>query len=543
MQINPIEIFKEYENSVSFKSALGARGLYEQAKINERFFIGDQWYGAKCGNERPLVRHNIIKRIGDFKMAQVLSSPISVNFSADGIPNTVGIKGKQRLYERMSGAETPLSFKDKADNDEISLVMSALSSYQKATAERVGLNNLCSTLLKNAYISGTGILYTYWDSEVNTGLYADEEENTIIKGDISCEVLDALNVYFGDPSLTVCEEQPYIIIAGRHSLSSVIAEAEKFGGDVGRIAELGKSTDDSKILVLTKLFKSINKDGQCTVKCVKVTEKYVVRPLFDTGLHLYPLSVFNWETRSDRMYGESEITYLIPNQIAINRMITAQVWSAMTSGMPMMVVNGDTVSSELTNDPGQIIKIYGSNEDVAGAVKYVTPPDFSSNFTASINDLINNTLTQSGANEAALGDSRPDNASAIITLQKAATMPLQLIKNRFYSFVEDFSRVWVDFWLTKYGNRRIKIEDENGIWYMPFNAERYKNLMITARVEVGPDNVYSTADSINTLTALYEKGIINRRQFLKRLPVGIVPDMNGLLLELEDEEEKTDDSK
>ena len=132
--------------------------------------------------------------------------------------------------------------------------------------------------------------------------------------------------------------------------------------------------------------------------------------------------------------------------------------------------------------------------------------------------------------------------SVLRTLQKAATLPLELIKNRFYSFVEDFSRVWVDFWISKYGNRRIKIEDENGIWYMPFNAERYKNLMITARVEVGPDNSYSTADSINTLTALYEKGIINKRQYLKRMPVGIVPDLNGLLLELEDEEAQANDS-
>lgn len=541
MKINPTEIFKEYQKGVDFKNLMGARGLYEQSKINERFFIGDQWHGANCGNERPLVRHNIIKRIGDFKMAQVLSAPLSVNFSADGIPNTVGIKTKGKAYEKFS--DNTMQFLGAADNDEINLVMSALSNYQKVTAERVNLNSLCSNLLKNAYITGTGILYTYWDSDIDTGLYADEFHNSHIKGDINCEVLDSLNVYFGDPALTTVQEQPYILIAGRHSILSVLDEADRFGGQISLISKKETVTEDGKVLVLTKLFKSVNKDGSVTVKCTKVTEKGVVRPVFDTGLHLYPISVFNWENRSDRIYGESEITYLIPNQIAINRMITAQVWSAMTSGMPMMVVNGDTVSGELTNDPGQIIKIYGSNEDVSGAVKYVTPPDFSSNFANSISDLINNTLTQSGANEVALGDSRPDNASALITMQKAATLPLQLIKNRFYSFVEDFSRVWVDFWISKYGNRRIKIEDENGIWYMPFNAERYKNLIITARVEVGPDNIYSAAESINTLTALYEKGIINKKQYLKRLPVGIVPDLSGLLLELQNEEEVKDDSK
>ena len=55
--------------------------------------------------------------------------------------------------------------------------------------------------------------------------------------------------------------------------------------------------------------------------------------------------------------------------------------------MPIMTVNGDTVSGEITNDPGQIIKVYGTNEDVAGAVHFVTPPDFSQNFRTNIESL------------------------------------------------------------------------------------------------------------------------------------------------------------
>ena len=40
-------------------------------------------------------------------------------------------------------------------------------------------------------------------------------------------------------------------------------------------------------------------------------------------------------------------------------MITSGVWSAMSTGMPTLVVNGDIVDGEITNDPGQIIKVYG----------------------------------------------------------------------------------------------------------------------------------------------------------------------------------------
>ena len=103
----PFEIYEEYRKAADFKSALGKRGLYEQNRINERFYIGDQWYGAKCGNDRPLVRHNIIKRIGDYKMSQILSAPLSVSFSAAADRSHIGSEtlyppsGPLPLYEQL----------------------------------------------------------------------------------------------------------------------------------------------------------------------------------------------------------------------------------------------------------------------------------------------------------------------------------------------------------------------------------------------------------------------------------------------------------
>ena len=88
----PARVTDEYRQAVHYKSGLGVRGLYEQNRINERFMVGDQWHGARCGTDRPLVRHNIIKRIGDYKMAMVGNDPLSVNYSADGVPNTLELK-------------------------------------------------------------------------------------------------------------------------------------------------------------------------------------------------------------------------------------------------------------------------------------------------------------------------------------------------------------------------------------------------------------------------------------------------------------------
>ena len=87
MQNTPQKIHSQYVKGCDFKSALGAKGMFEQNKINERFYIGDQWYGAKCGNDRPLVRHNVIKRIADYKISTVLNNPLNVIYSADGVPS------------------------------------------------------------------------------------------------------------------------------------------------------------------------------------------------------------------------------------------------------------------------------------------------------------------------------------------------------------------------------------------------------------------------------------------------------------------------
>ena len=103
---DPALVMEEYQAGTSFKSALGDRGMYDQNKINERFYVGDQWYGANAGSDRPLVRHNVIKRIGDYKMAVVGSSPVTVSYSAEGIPNTIGTQERiQPIREQLSAGQ------------------------------------------------------------------------------------------------------------------------------------------------------------------------------------------------------------------------------------------------------------------------------------------------------------------------------------------------------------------------------------------------------------------------------------------------------
>lgn len=84
-------------------------------------------------------------------------------------------------------------------------------------------------MLRNAYCTGTGVLYTWWDDTVRTGLYADISRTAPVKGDIACEALDIDNVYFGDPNEEDVQKQPYILVAQRRSVRALRQEALRAG--------------------------------------------------------------------------------------------------------------------------------------------------------------------------------------------------------------------------------------------------------------------------------------------------------------------------
>lgn len=522
----PEQVQAEYRQATDYKRQLGGRGLYEQTRINERFYSGDQWYGVNCGDSRPLVRYNVIKRIGDYKMAVVGAQPVSVRFSAEGVPVTAA---SRELVEHYRSALRQGDKPDALPAEAAAQAMAAaLTDYFGTTARRLKLEDLKQRVLRNAYISGTGVLYTYWDDRIRTGLYADEAKTAPIYGDIMAEVLDIEQVYMGDPSVEDIQQQPYVIIAQRRPVSEIQRLAKAHG--CRRYGEI--KGEDGHATLLTRFWKEWDEAGNTVVKAVQVCGTVTVREAWDLGVKLYPLSVFRWEEKRHQCYGESEIPYLIPNQIAINRTISAGVWAVMMMGMPMMLVNGDVVTQPITNDPGQIIPVYGSGEEVRDAVRYVDPPAFSSQLDANVQGLIRDTMTQAGVSTTLLGDVEPHNTSAIIAVREASLMPLTMMQNRFYTFIEDVARVWAEFWMAMYGSRGLKIAEEQGVWYMPFDGNLCRSLLLSVGVDVGSADAFSDSRTVETLDNLYTHGIINAKQYLSRLPRGTVPRIEALLQEM-----------
>ncbi len=523
-----------------YKNSIGDKGIHDQARINERFFVGDQWHGVNAGNEKPLTRRNIIKRIGEYKMATIGSAPIAVNYSAEGVPDTADISASDAVRAQMINGETP---QGKTSDAEVSVVMGALTDYFKITAERLKYDDKKDQLLRNAYISGTGILYTYWDSSIRTGLYADEGRTMAITGDINCEVLDIENVVFGDPNNEEVESQPYIIIARRMDVEAVRREAEMYGQATDDIVPDGQNgyyrnagdrgedepADSKRVTVITKLYKKYDDKGNCTVWGMTVTEKAVVRPEWNLLIHRYPIAKFIWERRRSCAYGDSEITYQIPNQIALNQAHSISVWAMQNTGMPKTVINGDLIPDGISNDPAEVVKIYGSAEDMMSAIRYVAPPNYGAAFINFTDAFAQNVLMDNGANDAALGNFRPDNATAIVQAREAAIAPMQMYQNRFYSTNEDVARIWADFWITMYGKRSIKVNDSGATRYMVFDAERYRDLVITARIDVGASTLWSEAVSISNLGNLLSGQLISFIEYLERIPKGLIPDVTGLI--------------
>lgn len=546
VKLTPKEIFDEYKAGNEYKASIGDQGIFEQSKMNERFYVGDQWYGAQAGNTRPLVRHNIIKRIGEYKISAIGAAPIAVNFSADGVPdNTSFEKDKKQMNTLIGMGDDPFLADAEPTPVETSVIMTAMSDYFAVSSERLKFNELCEDALRDAYISGTSFIYTYWDSDIMTGLYADESHQTPIKGDVACEVLNVENVNLGDPNNSDIQSQPYIIISQRKMLGDVKREAKRNhqnqenikedkaetylvnGGDRGE----NEPENSKRVTVLTKLWKEYNEDGNTfKIYGIRVTENAVVRPKWDLNITLYPIAKFCWERRKSCAYGDSEVTYLIPNQIAINRAWTSGVWGTMNTGSPKLIINTDTYDGEITNDPGQILRLNNlGDRSVDFAVKYLQPPSFVNSFETLVNAIASNTLADSGATDAALGNIRPDNASAIIQTREAALQPLQIVQNRYYSFIEDCARIRADFWVNMYGDRSLKVVDREGTRYVPFHADRYKNLVINAKVDVGASTLWSASVVISTLDALLQAGLITFQQYLERIPKGLIPDVTGLI--------------
>ena len=501
-EMTPQKVSKEYEAGLSFNQGIE---LYDCVQTNENFFIGKQWEGVKS-NGLPTPVFNFLKRVVLFSVA---------NVSTDNL--------KLHAKRMPSSGQMPAYMAE--------LLADILNDQFASIFEFNKMGSCIREFCRNAAVDADGCTYTYWDSGVDTGQPS--------KGAIRTEVLMNTQVMFGNPNSRDVQSQPYILIERRMLVKDAKRRAKANGSEAYLITADEKESGDphldnlggDKVTVLLRLWRD---EDTGTIHGYECTRNAEIRKPWDLGIKLYPITWMNWDYVQDCYHGQAMITGLIPNQIFVNKLFAMSMISLMTLAYPKVVFDKTKVS-KWSNRVGAAIAVNGNVDNVA---KIMDPASISPQISQFIDIAIGYTQKFLGASDVALGDTRPDNTSAIIALQRAAATPMELTKQNLLQSIEDLGRIYMEFMSEYYGNRFVEVPGPNGQGkvIVPFDFSILKEIPFTVELDVGASSYWSEIASMQTLDNLLMQGKISTVEYLKRIPAGQITDRETLIAVLEEQE-------
>ena len=505
--------WKLYERGLDFNASIN---LEDTVRVNENFFIGKQWEGV-ISNGLPTPVFNFLKRVCCFTVATITSDNIKVNASPlSATPNTTSLVEPVRIINEELDALTELN----------------------------NIPSLMREFARNAAVDGDGCLYTWWDPDAETGQDA--------KGCIRTEIVENLRVHFGNPNDRDVQSQPWIILERREIISAAQAEAKENGFETWRNIggdgdntnpDAAKETTD-KVTTILLFWRDTKTRHIWAYKCARGSS---IREPWDLGIKLYPISWLNWDYIQDCFHGQAMITGLIPNQIFVNKLWAMSQLSLMTTAFPKVVYDATRVG-KWDNRIGAAIGIQGG--DVNNVAKIIDPASISPQISQFIQLAVEETEQSLGATSVALGDTRPDNTSAIIALQRAASTPSEITKQNLYKSIEDLYRIYIEFMGEYYGKRYVDMttpEEVRQVYDfigqetpaeipMQFDFSRLKDMPMHIKLDIGASSYYSEIASIQTLDNLLKMGKIDTIQYLERIPDGYIPGRRELINELKEQQ-------
>lgn len=512
------EILKKYDKAYNFNQAIN---LYDTVKVNEDYFIGNQWVGVQS-NGLPTPTYNMFKRVINFQVSNITSDSMAIQVST--LPGVSQYSSK--------------------DLDDICVTV---NKQVKAIMERCKIISKNREFLRNAAVTGDGCIHFYFDPTIENG--------QDVKGEICAEVLDNVRVMFGNPNTKDVQKQPHIILVRRELVEDVRYKMEtaREYGEEGAVADDPEaiqpdsekfqnqydSYTDDKVTVLTYYFRN-RETG--TIWVAEATEQLLVSKPHDTGMKYYPLVWLNWDYVRDCYHGQAMVTGLLPNQNFINKMFALVGISLLTTAFPKYIYDKTKVSS-WSGDVGTAIGVSGN---VDGVAKVIEGASVSPQIAQFIELSFDKTHTLLGASDVAMGDSRPDNTSAIIALQRAASTPMEMTKQQDYQCMEDACRIWIDMMSVYYGTRMVEQEIEmdpagqqplgmdlppqKGM--VPFDFSVLRNVRLAVKIDVGTSSYWSEIATMQTMDNLLMNRFITLKQYMERVPAGYMPKQQELIDEL-----------
>lgn len=195
------KVWQYYEAGRAYNNGL-VPNQYRLVNTNIEFFAGNQWLHmpeTPAMSRLPKPTFNVIKRVTSLFVASLTSSATSISFE-------------------------PLAYYDGnnvADPD--SDASSFATSEVQNLLEKFKMDYRIRDALFDGAQTGDYCAHFYWDPNALPfgGAYGP------YRGEIKMELVDGLNVMFGNPNDREVENQPYILLIGRDTVENLIREAEQ----------------------------------------------------------------------------------------------------------------------------------------------------------------------------------------------------------------------------------------------------------------------------------------------------------------------------
>ena len=507
----PELVYKRYDKGVSFNTQIN---LYDTVKENENFFIGKQWEGVES-NGLPTPVFNFLKRVTLFQIATISSNNLSMQ-------------------------ATPLNSTSRCELGDLEQVTDVLNKQFAELFERNKIVTKVREFMRNAAVDGDGATYSWFDPDMETGQEA--------KGGIVTEIIENTRIIFGNPNERNVQEQPYVIIPMRKQVEYVKNLAEKNGvrkDDIDSIKADSEAYDnkmdaltDDRVSMYVYLYRDFDTG---TIHSYKCTQNVELEADKDTELKFYPITWMNWDYIQDCYHGQALISQLLPNQKFVNKAFAMAMISLMTTAYPKIVYDKTRIP-KWDSRVGAAIGVNGG--DMNSIAKIIDPAQISPQIGQFIDLAVNYTQNFMGASDAALGDTRPDNTSAIIALQRASNAPLELVKLNMYESIEDLGRIYLDMMRVYYGTRYVQVKFlskqemnnqplgmslQNEEFNKPFDFSILNEIPMSLKLDVGASSYWSEITTVQTLDNLLMQGKIELVDYLERIPEGYVSKKQELI--------------
>lgn len=494
--------WQEYEAGKDYKRRIG---LYERVRKNERFYRGDQWHGTHSSLPRPVF--NLIRRITDYLVCAIVPGDIHIHYDDDRLPYLESESFRQRVRHGID-------------------VLNRNASYRW---KRNGMQALIHKALLDAAISGDGVFYCWWDHERQNG--------HPFRGDVQTDLIDSTDLFVADVSSTDLQSQEYILLSGRASVAALRREARDAGL---KEEELRKIVGDTESNALAGDLSSVELDGAQRATFLirfwrengevifeKSTRSTVIRRVH-TGLRYYPVAYFNWHPAKGSFHGSAPVSDMIANQTYINTAY-AMIMKHMYDTAFSKVIYDKSRIPEWSNEVGEAIAAMGGG-NVADAVSVVGVGRMQEGYPELIANVIETTKSMMGATESAMGDAEANNTSAILVLQEASKLALELVASNLRRCIGELATIWADM-LCTYSppERALPVEAEGEVYAESPDYRLLRDELLHATATVSHVTTYTPAATVALLDRLLDGGHLSVESYLELLPAGAVQDREKIL--------------